>query len=73
MKFHFGAAAAATGNWGSCALGSFMVAFEDADKCRHTRPGKWGKKKRKKKLLINLNNQVSRESINIKSSHISMY
>ncbi len=30
-------------------------------------------KKRKKKLLINLDNQVSRESINIKSSHICMY
>jgi len=73
MKFHFAAAAAAaTGNWGSCALGSFMVAFKDANKCRHTRSGKWGKK-RKMKLLINLDNQVSRESINIKSSHICMY
>ncbi len=75
MKFHFAAAAAAaaaTGNWGSCALGSFMVAFKDTNKCRHTRPGKW-EKKGKKKLLINLDNQVSRESINIKSSHICMY
>jgi hypothetical protein len=45
MKFHF--AAAATGNWGSCALGSFMVAFKDTNKCRHTRPGKWEKRKKK--------------------------
>jgi hypothetical protein len=47
MKFHFAAAAAATGNWGSCALGSFMVAFKDANKCRHTRPGKCRKEKKK--------------------------
>jgi hypothetical protein len=49
MKFHFAAAAAAaTGYWGSCALGSFMVAFKDTNKHRHTRPGKWEKKKEKR-------------------------